>query len=268
MKTTYTKMNSQGNDFVVIDTSSTDFIESQENIIKISSMNNVSCDQLLLIDTSDINEVKCRIYNNDGSVACQCGNGLRAIMLYLNHKFSINQSTISVCERAYSADIIDEYKISVNLGLPIFSTLSKEILDEFKYLKGSVVDVGNKHIIFQSKKLNSYLTLDEINRILDSDLTRKLLEDYNFTFIQKQILDNKRVLLEIKVRERGAGFTKSCGSGATAAAAYYIMKNKLQERSSIFIQQDGGILEVFSDDDKSLNLIGPSELEYHGAWDG
>ena len=54
MKTLYTKMNSQGNDFIVIDTSSQNFLQSQENIIAISSSENVGCDQVLLIDTCQL----------------------------------------------------------------------------------------------------------------------------------------------------------------------------------------------------------------------
>ena len=100
-------MNSQGNDFIVIDTSSQNFEQSQENIIAISSSENVGCDQVLLIDTSQPDHVNCKIYNNDGSSACQCGNGLRAIMLYLNRKFSVSKSTIVICNKSYSADIVD-----------------------------------------------------------------------------------------------------------------------------------------------------------------
>ena len=87
MAINFTKMNSQGNDFIVIDTAQEKFLESKDNIKKICSRDDVGCDQLLLINTENPNKVTCKIYNNDGSTASQCGNGLRAIMLYLNKKF-------------------------------------------------------------------------------------------------------------------------------------------------------------------------------------
>ena len=51
MAINFTKMNSQGNDFIVIDVAHEIFIENQDNIKKICSMGEVGCDQLLLINT-------------------------------------------------------------------------------------------------------------------------------------------------------------------------------------------------------------------------
>ena len=125
MAINFTKMNSQGNDFIVIDVAHEIFIENQDNIKKICSMGEVGCDQLLLINTRDSSNVSCTIYNQDGSNACQCGNGLRAIMLYLNKKFQIVESTINVCDVDYRAQILDKDKISVELGSPSFEHTPK-----------------------------------------------------------------------------------------------------------------------------------------------
>ena len=129
MPINYTKMNSQGNDFIIIDITTEMFEETQENITKICSKGNIGCDQLLLINTSNIENVGCIIYNSDGTGACQCGNGLRAIMLYLNKKFSITESTITICDVNYKVHAMDKDKISVELGKPRIENLisSKDI---------------------------------------------------------------------------------------------------------------------------------------------
>jgi diaminopimelate epimerase len=89
--------------------------------------------------------------------------------------------------------------------------------------------------------------------------------------------------MRIKVKERGAGWTKSCGSGAIAAAAlaldkyyqtesyYGLTPEEIEEsyydiQSPIFVEQEGGVLEVHHDDRDSLKLVGPSEFEYDGVW--
>ena len=142
-------MNSHGNDFIVIDTAQEKFLENKDNIKKICSRDDVGCDQLLLINTENPNKVTCKIYNNDGSSACQCGNGLRAIMLYLNRKFSVSKSTIVICNKSYSADIVDEQRISVNLGIPTFSEMSGEAFDDFNNLEDCII------VYTDSKYLNT-----------------------------------------------------------------------------------------------------------------
>lgn len=291
MSISFTKMNSQGNDFIVIDIAQETFLENQDNIKKICSRDDVGCDQLLLINTSNPGEVACTIYNSDGTSACQCGNGLRAIMLYLHKKFSITESTIKVCTKDYNAKIIDRNKISVDLGKPVFFT---EQVDGLKQYKGEVVDVGNKHfVIWGYDKDDSYVVSPIYSEDLDyhSEELNELQSKYNLTFILDGDLKGEKsfpVLKEnnfmrIKVKERGAGWTKSCGSGAIAAAAlaldkyyqtesyYGLTPEEIEEsyydiQSPIFVEQEGGVLEVHHDDRDSLKLVGPSEFEYDGVW--
>jgi diaminopimelate epimerase len=83
------------------------------------------------------------------------------------------------------------------------------------------------------------------------------------------------VNLVLRVNERGAGWTKSCGSGAASAAAFMI-KHVSDEQHNGFmakVEQEGGILSVKwnptlekNDSHKPLYLSGPSKLEYVGKW--
>ena len=288
-------MNSQGNDFIIIDIVTEVFEETHENITKICSRENIGCDQLLLINTSNPGKVACKIYNSDGTSACQCGNGLRAIMLYLNKKFSITESTIKVCGKDYNAKIIDRHKnkISVDLGKPIFFT---EQVDGLKPYKGEAVDVGNKHFVIWGYDQGEENVVSPIySEDLDclSEKLNELQSKYNLTFILDGDLKGEKSFpileennfMRIKVKERGAGWTKSCGSGAIAAAAlaldtYYQTEShygapleEIEEgyydiQSPIIVEQEGGVLEVHHDNSGSLKLVGPSEFEHDGVWDG
>ena len=73
--------------------------------------------------------------------------------------------------------------------------------------------------------------------------------------------------IKLKVNERGAGWTSSCGSGASATAAFAFkycstFHNTLDQ---IYVEQDGGILEI-DREDETLFLSGPTSFEYEGTW--
>ena len=271
MATNFTKMNSQGNDFIVIDTAQEKFLENQDDIKKICSRDDVGCDQLLLINTENLNHITCKIFNSDGSVACQCGNGLRAIMLYLNKKFQITESTINVCNIDYKAEILghipDGNVISVELGAPTFPELDIHLKnDDSMDFKFTQVFIGNLHCVVYTQ--HDEADRDHIVEVLDSRYDGKA----NITFIlnMEDYKKDSTQCLKVKVKERGAGWTKSCGSGATAAAAL-IFRDRLGVQTIVNVEQEGGTLGVqasANDFGNTLILIGPSTIDYDGVWNG
>ena len=85
--------------------------------------------------------------------------------------------------------------------------------------------------------------------------------------------------LMMRVNERGSGWTKSCGSGATATGAFLLKLISLPEYGSrhineIYLEQEGGTLKVEKTrqkkpspgDEQHFYLIGPSTFEYNGIW--
>lgn len=87
--------------------------------------------------------------------------------------------------------------------------------------------------------------------------------------MQKLLKKDPSKGLKIKVKERGAGWTKSCGSGATASAAFMIKYGlaEIDLQPPISVEQEGGVLEVsWEPGQTSLRLSGPSEIEYDGVW--
>ena len=54
----------------------------------------------------------------------------------------------------------------------------------------------------------------------------------------------------------------------TRTSLSYNLKYKKLDDSPIVVEQEGGVLEVHWDDSGSLKLVGPSEFEYEGTWDG
>ena len=294
MQVPFTKMNSQGNDFVVIDNTDLLYRFNNKQVCSICSRDIIGCDQLLLLDIKDSNNVTCEIFNQDGSSAQQCGNGMRAIMLFLNRKYNFFNSKIFVNLVPYNVSFISEKEIKVSMGNVIFienipDTISENISINKKdyYYQVSVngaspfsfsysrLSLGNSHCIVFSK--GSFDNKEKISSILNS------LYDYsvNISFILniEDFIKEPDSSIILRVNERGAGWTKSCGSGATATGAFIsrfmlLPENGSKKISELRISQEGGELKIqniFMTDldgnySPELYLSGPSTFEYDGVW--
>jgi len=127
------------------------------------------------------------------------------------------------------------------------------------------LSIGNEHSVVFSP--NCLKNKDSISQILKKIFGYEM----NIGFIEnaKEFLNNSESIVKLTVNERGAGYTESCGSGATAAAMclfrLFELENKTEiDNSNIKIQQKGGILEVTKNHLNSFELIGPSSYDGDG----
>ena len=280
----YSKLNSHGNDFILVENDGTKPSLSVDQIKYYSKRDVIGCDQFFIINTSNIENIVCDVFNQDGTKACQCGNGLRATMLYLNKKYNLKRARLVVCNQVYQAEYDNEL-ISVNMGSPMYVD-KIDRLNESKYSiekDGLVVtldeldsdlefsfiplSIGNDHcVVFSPESINYKERISEIiNEIYNGMM--------NIGFIKNaaDFMSDDKTILDIMVNERGAGYTDSCGSGATAAAIcmfklYELSHESRVTRSTIRVKQKGGILDI----KKTYNpdeymLIGPSSFEGEGA---
>ena len=280
----YSKLNSHGNDFILVENDGTKPSLSIDQIKYYSKREVIGCDQFFIINTSNIENIVCDVFNQDGTKACQCGNGLRATMLYLNKKYNLKRARLVVCNQVYQAEYDNEL-ISVNMGSPMYVD-KIDRLNESKYSiekDGLVVtldeldsnlefsfiplSIGNDHcVVFSPESINYKERISEIiNEIYNGIM--------NIGFIKNaaDFMSDDKTILEIIVNERGAGYTDSCGSGATAAAIcmfklYELSHESRVTQSMIRVKQKGGILDI----KKTYNpdefiLIGPSSFDGEGA---
>src|SRR5512147_2905460 len=82
----FTKMQGQGNDFVVLDGTRRPIALTPEAVRRIADRHfGVGCDQLLVVERalSPDNDFRYRIYNADGGEVEQCGNGARCFARFV-----------------------------------------------------------------------------------------------------------------------------------------------------------------------------------------
>ena len=80
----FTKMHGLGNDFVVVDARAAPVAMDPARARAIADRREgIGCDQIILIEPSDIADARMRIWNSDGGEVEACGNASRAVALLL-----------------------------------------------------------------------------------------------------------------------------------------------------------------------------------------
>jgi diaminopimelate epimerase len=252
----FTKMHGLGNDFIVID----DFKKapSQGSLINATLVRRlcdrhrgVGADQLLWIKNPKNKQALARmdIFNADGSKAEMCGNGIRAVALYLadhylkgNSKKKIEMKIETaaglIALNIKKADQKSNRQVEVALAIPKLGRgfLKEEILSSlnqtFSFFE---VHVGNPHAVFFVKQVNQ-VPLEKWGPALERH--RAFPHHTNVEFVE--VLDAHSI--KVRVWERGAGITLACGTGACAAAVAAIATARV--KNSIKVYLPGGVLKV------------------------
>ena len=84
----FDKMQAQGNDFVILNALTHKLPDLTNTLIRqlTERRYGIGCDQLLVLQPHETAHAKLCIFNNDGSEAMNCGNGLRCVSDLLMRK--------------------------------------------------------------------------------------------------------------------------------------------------------------------------------------
>lgn len=268
----FSKMQSLGNDFMVIDGINQSV---KLNRLLIQRMADRHCgigfDQLLLIESSDVAVVNCRIFNADGSEAEQCGNGMRCVARFLYEKklHPNKQLTIETKAGIIQANIHTFREIEVNMGSPSLipekipfkadqmQTLYTIPIDANTSIQASVISMGNPHAIIKVEDITHYPIAK-----LGSILGNHALFPHGVNVGIVQVIDHN--LMQLRTFERGAGETLACGSNACAAAVAGIINGWINH--SVVIQLPlGQLLLSWEGDNHPVIMRGPAEQVFDGT---
>lgn len=265
MEVNFSKLESAGNDFVLIEDDSG---LSDYNGFAIQACNRhfgIGADGVLVINRVSSESVGMRVFNADGSEAEACGNGLRCLVKYaLDNKFVDGAGqpvTVHTIAGRRTARVIektpDGTRIETSMGKPGFAPadipvdLPAEIFTEKLDIKllspvsiqlGGVelelhfASMGNPHAVFFTREPVTRFPLDKIG---------PLVEHHNM-FPKKTNFEVARVVspdeIEVRVWERGVGETLACGSGACATGVVAHLLGFTGKSATIHLP--GGMLTV------------------------
>jgi diaminopimelate epimerase len=267
----FSKMQATGNDFVVIN-----YLENRlEYSFKLlaeflcNRHFGVGADGILIIEESKVADFKMRIFNQDGSEAEMCGNGIRCFAKFVYEKNLIHKKEFKIETLAGVKDVslLVEGKtvtsVEVNMGKPIFDLRKIPVIDlenknaekiKIENFEGYPVSIGNPHCV---------CFVEDLDKI-DIEKCGKMIENYkcfpnktNVEFVQ--IINEKNI--KMRVWERGVGETLACGTGTCAAS---VISNKYKSTNSrLTVDLLGGKLQTNYENDE-IKLIGPAEFVFEG----
>jgi diaminopimelate epimerase len=261
VKLAFTKMQGAGNDFVVLDCTHQRFTLTRERLRHIADRHlGVGCDQILVVERpqSARADFRYRIFNADGGEVEQCGNGARCFVKFVHERglSTKREITVETLGGLIRPKLESDGEVSVDMGRPVYSGV--ETLDlEGEYADVAIVSMGNPHAVQFTKNLEQAPVTTQGPRL---ERHRRFPQGVNAGYLQ--VLDRHRIAL--RVWERGAGETLSCGTGACAAAVAGITRKMLD--SPVQVQTRGGALTIsWAGGDNAVIMKGPAETVFDGT---
>jgi diaminopimelate epimerase len=216
-----------------------------------------------------------RIYNNDGSEAGACGNGMRCVAALVSEQTGRGALTFETQAGLIPCWRGDDGLFTVDMGKPRFRWDEIPLSEAFADTRAielevgppgapilhtpSAVSMGNPHAIFWVDDPQAY-DLGKIGPLLEHH--PMFPERANITLAALPERDH----IVMRTWERGAGLTKACGSAAcaTAVAAARLRRAGRKVRVSL----PGGDLSIeWRASDDHVLMTGPVEYEHKGRFD-
>ncbi len=241
----FTKMQSLGNDFVLIEEKNLNSPLTPERIRWIADRRQgIGCDQLILLKESPAADADVSFYNADGSITETCGNGTRCVAHYLGKETGFIQTPSFLSSFQHNGT-----NITISLQPPIFLPTPHQ---------GHLINLGNPHVVIFTKTPDEleYLDLEEIASALQSPES---------TNVELAAVISPTTV-RVKTWERGVGLTPACGSGA-CAVGILSLKLGFVKKLPVVIEMEGGLLEVEWTEGIPPLLTGPAHYCFKGIID-
>ena len=287
-KIKFSKMQSLGNDFIVIYETAAISEIFNFKISQIRKMadrkKGIGADQILLVKKLDNSEGKFqyKIFNADGGEVEQCGNGARCVKKFLfdqglwiknklilvarENEFSVqskNNKDFTVSLKVLGTqphDVGFDSTISKKIGKGKYPSYEIKLTEDFSanlYL----VSMGNPHGV-SWEEVGENLRLNHIFEMIND--AKAFTNDVNIEFCKRE----SKNALSMRVFERGVGETEACGSGACAAVVSGILNGFLSANELIEVKMRQGSLFVKWDGDllSPVLLSGPATTVFDGEF--
>jgi len=272
VKLKFTKMHGAGNDFVVLDATHAASTLDAPAIRRLADRHlGIGFDQMLVVEPArrPDTDFYYRIFNADGGEVGQCGNGARCFVRYVHDKGLSAKNAIRVETRSGIIEprLEKDGRVTVNMGIPIFEPtlipFAAERLAPTYVLEVdgrereiSALSMGNPHAVQIVADVDAAPVAGEGPLI---EHHARFPERVNAGYMQ--IVDRRHI--KLRVFERGAGETLSCGTGACAAAVAGIARGMLD--SPVRVETRGGVLEIaWPGKAQPVSMTGPAQTVFEG----
>ena len=275
----FTKVQGQGNDFVIIDGAKETVADYSKAAITVCDRHyGIGADGFVIILPSNSEDFRMRIFNSDGSEAEMCGNVTRCVARYvyehgLTEKTKITLETLAgviIPELIIKGGIIETVRVDMGeprltrrlipmTGNPDLQAINVPIEVSGHTFMATCISMGNPHCI---------IFVDNLD-LIDLEKFGPKLETHPF-FPRKTNVEFVQILspqeMRMRVWERGAAVTLACGTGASATMVAAVLNQKTDHQALLHL--DGGDLFVEWADNNHVYMSGPAVEVYTGSYLG
>lgn len=277
----FTKMHGLGNDFVVVAESgsrlfplgatTTPIQITPELARKLCDRRfGIGADQVLwLREPHQAGDIRMEIFNPDGSAAEMCGNGIRAVALYLrDHGVRrADRYEVETVAGLLSVSLNGDF-VTVNMGQPELGAGARSKLGESLAPPVGAdgtglgpffeVGMGNPHAVFFTS-----LPVENLGPAIERHV--RFPKRTNVEFVQVMNAGPAGATIQVRVWERGAGLTLACGTGACASAVATIVTGRAQ--SPLNVDLPGGRLKIsWEGEGRPVMMEGPAREVFSGRY--
>ena len=271
----FTKLQATGNDFILIDATGLQRDWPKLARAMCHRRFGIGSDGLILLLKSSSADFRMRMFNPDGSEAEVCGNGLRCFARYVISSGLADADREVTIETTAGVKRIKPLgggsRFQVDMGLPRFRpediplAAKVEAIPVVDYrvdaggreLLLTFVSMGNPHGVCFVEDVDEF-PLTELGPLVENH--RLFPRRLNFEIAH--VVSRREVT--VRVWERGAGETLSCGTGACAVAVAAQLHHYVDSKVDVVLP--GGRLSVEWDGKGAVYLSGPAEMVFTGHW--
>jgi len=268
MEIPFTKLQGNGNDFVLIDeyekTVIPDDMKAQFAALYCDRRFGIGADGILYLMKSATGNLRMRILQPDESEAEMCGNGIRCLAKYaFDAGYVKGTCTIDTLAGPVGVDMAyrdETFVATISMPTPKFSRADIPAKGDGEYKEHIgvfdvyAVNTGVPHAVVMVDDLEN-LNVDALAPPIRHH--ESFIKGANVNFVQKTGEDS----IKIRTFERGVeGETLSCGTGATASAAVIHHIGLMGE--TVKVETEGGPLVIYLQG--GTKMEGPAETVFSG----
>ncbi len=274
-KLPFTKMQTCGNDYIFLENFDGRITCPESLCVTFCHRHyGVGADGIILMERSEIADVKMRMFNSDGSEGKMAGNALRCLGKYLYDNGFSTKGTVTVetgsglrsvtlytTNGKVTSASVDMGKAALDASGLKFPIAEPQVVDYPVRIAGrpyriTCVNMGNPHCVVFCDRVDD----------VDIDFIGPRFEHAPY-FPERVNTEFIRVVnpstIKMRVWERGSGETMACGTGACAAVAAAVANGLCEKGRDITVRVKGGELIVHYTDG-GVTLTGDAKLVYTG----
>ncbi|MGA5196418.1 diaminopimelate epimerase [Streptomyces exfoliatus] len=205
--------------------------------------------------------------NADGSVAEMCGNGVRVFARYLEHAGHITAGEVAVATRGgiKRVHLDKDGSVTVAMGRAVLAEAGVTVTVDGRSWPARNVNMGNPHAVAFVEELDHAGTLYTEPPYEPAAVYP---DGVNIEFVA----DRGPRHVAMRVHERGAAETRSCGTGACAVAVATARRDGADPAESgtpvtYTVDVLGGTLIITEHPDGRIDMTGPAVIVAEGTVD-